>query len=120
VIVRLPYGVPDRYHHAQCAALGTNEQWRRIYLPRALAKFRQGFGRLMRRETDRGCVFVLDGARSSRGTGPSCASSRSRPKHPESSEEGAFGGARSCAGTRSGAIREALAHMGLAPGLPDA
>jgi len=60
VIVRLPYGVPDRYHHAQCAALGTSEQRRRIYMPRALAKFRQGFGRLMRRVTDRGAVFVLD------------------------------------------------------------
>jgi ATP-dependent DNA helicase DinG len=60
VIVKLPYGVPDRYHHAQCAALGTSEQRRRIYMPRALAKFRQGFGRLMRRESDRGCVFVLD------------------------------------------------------------
>jgi len=60
VIVKLPYGVPDRYHHAQCAALGSSEQRRRIYLPRALAKFRQGFGRLMRRETDRGCIYVLD------------------------------------------------------------
>jgi len=30
-------------------------------MPRALAKFRQGFGRLMRRESDRGCVFILDG-----------------------------------------------------------
>ncbi len=60
VIAKLPYGVPDRYHHAQCAAIGSSEQRRRIYLPRALAKFRQGFGRLMRRETDRGAVFVLD------------------------------------------------------------
>jgi ATP-dependent DNA helicase DinG len=60
VIARLPYGVPDRYHHAQCAALTPSEQRRTIYLPRALAKFRQGFGRLMRKETDRGCVFVLD------------------------------------------------------------
>ncbi len=60
VLVRLPYGVPDRYHHAQCAALGTAEQRRVIYLPRALAKFRQGFGRLMRKESDRGCIFVLD------------------------------------------------------------
>jgi ATP-dependent DNA helicase DinG len=60
VIARLPYGVPDRYHHAQCAALGAAEQRRTIYLPRALAKFRQGFGRLMRKEHDRGCVFVLD------------------------------------------------------------
>ena len=61
VIVKLPYGVPDAYHAAQCAALGTGEQRRRIYMPRALAKLRQGFGRLMRRESDRGCVFVLDG-----------------------------------------------------------
>jgi len=60
VIVRLPYGVPDRYHHAQCAAMGHSEQRQRIYLPRALAKFRQGFGRLMRRTSDRGCVFLLD------------------------------------------------------------
>ncbi len=60
VIVKLPWGVPDRYHHAQCAALGDREQRRRIYLPRALAKFRQGFGRLMRRESDRGSVFILD------------------------------------------------------------
>src|SRR6185503_2155224 len=60
VLARLPYGVPDRYHHAQCAALGAAEQRRTIYLPRALAKFRQGFGRLMRKESDRGCVFVLD------------------------------------------------------------
>jgi len=60
VIVKLPYGVPDRYHQAQCAVLGTAEQARRIYMPRALGKFRQGFGRLMRRESDRGVVFVLD------------------------------------------------------------
>jgi ATP-dependent DNA helicase DinG len=60
VLVRLPYGVPDRYHHAQCAALGIAEQRRQIYMPRALAKFRQGFGRLMRRVDDRGCVYVLD------------------------------------------------------------
>ena len=60
VIVRLPYGVPDRYHFAQCAALGEKEQRRQIYMPRALAKFRQGFRRLMRRVTDRGCVFFLD------------------------------------------------------------
>jgi Rad3-related DNA helicase len=60
VLGRLPYGVPDRYHHAQCAVLGISEQRRQIYMPRALAKFRQGFGRLMRRLDDRGCVYVLD------------------------------------------------------------
>jgi len=60
VIVKLPYGVPDRYHQAQCAAIGTAEHRQRIYMPKSLSKFRQGFGRLMRRESDRGCVFVLD------------------------------------------------------------
>lgn len=61
VIARIPYGVPDRYHHAQSAALGSGQHRKRIYMPRALAKLRQGFGRLMRSETDRGCVFLLDG-----------------------------------------------------------
>ncbi|MDF1837837.1 MAG: helicase C-terminal domain-containing protein [Planctomycetota bacterium] len=59
-IARLPYGVPDRYHFAQCAALGEGAQRKQIYMPRALAKFRQGFGRLMRKSSDRGCVFFLD------------------------------------------------------------
>jgi ATP-dependent DNA helicase DinG len=113
VIVRLPYGVPDRYHHAQCAALGTSEQWRRIYMPRALAKFRQGFGRLMRRESDRGCVFVLDGR-------------ALEPKHraflrelpigadADSAEGGAeTTSARFVRGDTDRCLREALAHMGL-------
>ena len=60
VLARLPYGVPDRYHHAQCAAIGRNAQHQSIYMPRALAKFRQGFGRLMRKASDRGVVLVLD------------------------------------------------------------
>ncbi len=61
VIARLPFGVPDRYHHAQSAALGTGQHRKQIYMPRALAKLRQGFGRLMRAENDKGCVFLLDG-----------------------------------------------------------
>ena len=60
LIPRLPYGVPDGYHHAQCAAIGEKDQRKRVYMPRALAKMRQGFGRLMRRTSDRGCVLILD------------------------------------------------------------
>jgi ATP-dependent DNA helicase DinG len=60
VIVRLPFGVPDDYHHAQTSTMGSGEQRNTIYMPRALARFRQGFGRLMRRESDKGCVFILD------------------------------------------------------------
>jgi len=60
LIARLPYGVPDRFHFAQCAVLGEGVQRQRIYMPRALAKFRQGFGRLMRRASDSGVVLSLD------------------------------------------------------------
>ncbi|MCA8980603.1 MAG: DEAD/DEAH box helicase [Planctomycetes bacterium] len=108
VIARLPYGVPDRYHYAQCAALGVAEQRRRIYLPRALAKFRQGFGRLMRSKADRGCVFLMD---------PRVSDPRhrmfldelplSRDFRPDPS------GARLVRGDTQHCLREALAHMGM-------
>jgi hypothetical protein len=102
VIVKLPYGVPDRYHHAQCAALGAGEQRRRIYLPRALAKFRQGFGRLMRRESDKGCVFLLDGR-------------VLEPRHRFFLKELPIGPslARLVRGDTDRCVHEALEHMGL-------
>ena len=106
VIAKLPYGVPDRYHHAQAAALGSGEQRRRIYLPRALARFRQGFGRLMRRGTDRGCVFLLDG--------------RARePKHRMFLAELPLGaeGAQLETGPTDGCFAAAFEHMGLAADL---
>jgi ATP-dependent DNA helicase DinG len=114
VIVRLPYGVPDRYHHAQCAAIGMAEQRRQIYLPRALAKFRQGFGRLMRRESDRGCVFVLDG----RITDPRHRMFLRELPIARSFEAGtAFAaettGARLVRGDTDHCLHEALAHMNL-------
>ncbi len=111
VIVKLPYGVPDRYHHAQCAAMGAGEQRSRIYLPRAIAKFRQGFGRLMRRVSDRGCVFILDGR---------VLDARHRMFLRELPLEGAFergdrppSGARLVRGETSRCVYEALAHMGV-------
>lgn len=107
VIVRLPYGVPDAYHYAQRAALGPGEQGRQIYMPRCLSKFRQGFGRLMRRVTDRGCVFILD----NRVLDP-----RHRPFLAElplvGATEGApADGARLVRGDTDHCVREALAHM---------
>lgn len=111
LIAKLPYGVPDRYHQAQCAALGSDVQRRKIYLPRALAKFRQGFGRLMRRETDRGCVFVLD---------PRIREARHRLFLNELPLAGARGdgdeawsreGARLSRGTTDEVLHAALAHM---------
>lgn len=105
VIARLPYGVPDRYHHAQCAALGAGEQRRRIYMPRALAKLRQGFGRLMRRVDDRGCVFLLD----RRVIDPRHrAFLREMPL-----AEGGEGGARLVVAPADEVVRAGLAHMGM-------
>lgn len=114
VIVKLPYGVPDRYHHAQCAVLGAGEQRQRIYLPRALAKFRQGFGRLMRRENDRGCVFVLD----ARVLEPKHRFFLrelpiERPFELGPAREDAARRARFVRADTDRCIREALAHMGL-------
>ncbi len=110
VMVRLPYGVPDRYHFAQCAALGDGAQRQQIYMPRALAKFRQGFGRLMRRTTDRGCVFLLD-------------KRILEPKHREFLRELPLAtadwnsthseGARLVRGPKERVLREAWQHMNL-------
>lgn len=60
VIPKLPYGPLDRYAYAQMARMGRGPHRNRIYLPQALAMFRQGCGRLLRSETDRGAIFVLD------------------------------------------------------------
>lgn len=109
VLARLPYGVPDRYHHAQCAAIGIGAQRNRIYMPRALAKFRQGFGRLMRTATDRGIVLVLDNRVTERRHGEFM-------KELPVERPGAFdvtGKARLVRGDLDLVSREALAHLGL-------
>lgn len=60
VIPKLPFGPLDRYAYAQMARMGRGPHRNRIYLPQALAMFRQGCGRLLRAESDRGAIFVLD------------------------------------------------------------
>jgi len=63
IIVRLPFAVPD-----QPLLSGRLEQIRQqggnpfydYQLPSAIIKFKQGFGRLIRRKTDTGIVVVLD------------------------------------------------------------
>jgi Rad3-related DNA helicase len=107
VIVKLPYGRLDRYFWAQQAALGESEHRRRIYLPRALGMFRQGFGRLMRRREDRGAVFVLD-RRLLEGRGR--AFLRELPGLAPDADEP---GPRVVATRTEACAREAFAHMGL-------
>ncbi len=63
VLVRIPFQVPnDPLVEAQHEAVqkeGKNPFFD-FTIPKAIVKFKQGFGRLMRRKEDRGCVVCLD------------------------------------------------------------
>ncbi len=62
VIAKLPFPRQDPLFSARrraCEEAG--ERWfERFYLPEAVLKFRQGFGRLIRTESDTGVIVVLD------------------------------------------------------------
>ncbi len=59
LIVRLPFAVPsDPLVAARTADL--ENAFRDYTLPDAIIRFRQGFGRLIRRSTDRGIIVILD------------------------------------------------------------
>jgi ATP-dependent DNA helicase DinG len=63
IIVKLPFRVPnDPVHSARSEAidLSGGNPFMDLSLPEAVIRFRQGFGRLMRKKTDRGVVTVLD------------------------------------------------------------
>lgn len=63
VITKLPFSVPDRpwikANLEKIESTGGNPFFE-FSLPEAVIKFRQGFGRLIRKKTDIGCVVVLD------------------------------------------------------------
>lgn len=63
VIARLPFSVPDEpYHEAKLELLkkeGKNP-FLNYSLPLAVLRFKQGFGRLIRKKTDKGCFAVFD------------------------------------------------------------
>jgi predicted DnaQ family exonuclease/DinG family helicase len=63
IIAKLPFSVPDRpWIKANLEKIereGGNP-FMEFSLPEAVIKFRQGFGRLIRKKTDHGCVVVLD------------------------------------------------------------
>jgi ATP-dependent DNA helicase DinG len=62
-IVRLPFSPPDEpFHEAMCERVQQEGKNSFYYysLPEAVIRFKQGFGRLLRHETDRGLVIVFD------------------------------------------------------------
>ena len=63
IIDKLPFAVPDSpVHKARVEALkAAGEDWFRAYaMPQAQIRLKQGFGRLIRTQTDRGVVCILD------------------------------------------------------------
>lgn len=63
VIAKLPFSVPtDPLHEAYAQSLQKNglDPFFDYSVPQAVIKFKQGFGRLMRKKGDRGCVVCLD------------------------------------------------------------
>ncbi len=63
IITKLPFSVPD--HPLLAARLDAiraqgGDPFREYQLPEAVIKFRQGFGRLIRTQRDRGIVVILD------------------------------------------------------------
>ncbi|MFN0133889.1 MAG: ATP-dependent DNA helicase [Phycisphaerales bacterium] len=63
IITRLPFEPPDRpLTEARLEAISERggDPFREDSLPRAIIRFKQGFGRLVRSKTDRGRVVILD------------------------------------------------------------
>lgn len=63
IIVKLPFKVPnDPVQAARTEAITARggNSFMELSVPDAIVRFKQGFGRLMRRKTDRGVVTVLD------------------------------------------------------------
>jgi ATP-dependent DNA helicase DinG len=63
VLCKLPFAVPDDPIIAarmEAIAREGGDPWTEYYHPEAILGFKQGLGRLIRRQTDRGVVFVLD------------------------------------------------------------
>jgi DNA polymerase-3 subunit epsilon/ATP-dependent DNA helicase DinG len=60
VIARLPFSVPnDPVFQARSELF--DDAFGQYALPQAVLRFKQGFGRLIRRKTDRGAMAILDG-----------------------------------------------------------
>jgi len=85
VMARLPFLVPtDPVVEATAERLqeAGHDPFRDFHLPEAIIRFRQGFGRLIRRRTDRGLFVVVDPRMVTRGYGRRFATSTGAPFRP--------------------------------------
>src|SRR5205085_3383914 len=70
IMARLPFSVPsDPVFQARSDLF--DQPFEQYALPQAILRFKQGFGRLIRRKTDRGVMIVLDRRLRSRQYGES-------------------------------------------------
>lgn len=63
ILAKLPFRVPSEPMHqarSEALALEGKDPFREEALPRAIIAFKQGFGRLIRRQEDYGCIVCLD------------------------------------------------------------
>jgi ATP-dependent DNA helicase DinG len=61
IIVKLPFQVPDPIGEYERTLYGSMDEYiRKVIVPEMLIKLKQGFGRLIRNETDTGVVAILD------------------------------------------------------------
>ena len=74
ILARLPFSVPSEPIFAGRAEL-YDDPFNQYAVPQAILRFKQGFGRLIRRKTDRGVVVILDRRVHSKGYGPAFLSS---------------------------------------------
>lgn len=63
IIVKLPFKVPTEpliQARSEAIAARGGDPFMEYSLPQAIVKFKQGFGRLIRKRSDRGCIVCLD------------------------------------------------------------
>lgn len=63
IIVKLPFQVPNEpivQARTEAIVERGGDPFREYAIPNAIVKFKQGFGRLIRQKSDRGCVICLD------------------------------------------------------------
>lgn len=61
IIVKLPFAVPDPISEFEQTLYGSMDEYKNaVIVPEMLVKLKQGFGRLVRSETDTGIVALLD------------------------------------------------------------